>query len=86
MFNPSKFDKNIITENNYLIFQFLVNRDPISAKSATQILSLNLAYALLFLIFLITCLYSSSDISSFTLDPDPVFYQNVLYVLNYLFL
>ena len=32
-----------ITHNKYLAFRFLEDNDPISAKSAAQILSLNLA-------------------------------------------
>ena len=32
-----------MTHNKYLAFLFLKNNDPISAKSADQILSLNLA-------------------------------------------
>ena len=37
--------------NKYLTFLFLEDNDPISAKSAAQLLSLNLAQTLLFLIF-----------------------------------
>ena len=57
----------------YLTILFFEESDSISAKSATQILSLSLAYAFLLLNFLITGLCNSSASCSFTLIPDPVF-------------
>ena len=46
--------------NKYSTFLLLEYSDPISAKSADQILSLNLAYIFLLLTFLITGLCNSS--------------------------
>ena len=40
-----------MTHNEYLTFLFLEDNDSISAKSAAQILSLNLAYTILLLDF-----------------------------------
>ena len=62
-----------MTHNKYLTFLFLEDNDSISAKSAAQILSLNLAYTFLLLNFLIADLRNSSASCSFTLIPDPVF-------------
>ena len=62
-----------MTHNKYLTFLFLEDNDSISAKSAAQILSLNLAYIFLLLNFLIAGLRNSSASCSFTLIPDPVF-------------
>ena len=57
---------------------FFEDNDPIWSKSATQLLSLNLAQTFLVLNFLITDLCNFSASCSFTLIPDPVFffYQN----------
>ena len=49
-----------MTHNKYLTFLFLEHNDPISAKSAAQILSLNLASTFLLLNFLVTGLCNSS--------------------------
>ena len=65
--------KTSMTHNKYLTFLFLEDNDSISAKSAAQILSLNLAYTFLLLNFLIAGLRNSSASCSFTLIPDPVF-------------
>ena len=46
--------KTSMTHNKYLTFLFLEDNDFISAKSAAQILSLNLGYTFLLLTFLIT--------------------------------
>ena len=62
-----------MTHNEYLTFLFLEDNDSISAKSAAQILSLNLAYTFLLLDFLITGLCNSLASGLFTLIPDPVF-------------
>ena len=67
--------------NKYLTFLFLEHNDLISAKSAAQIISLNLASTFLLLNFLVTGLCNSSASYSFTLTPtllvpialDPVF-------------
>ena len=69
-----------MTHNKYLTFLFFEDNDPISAKSAAQILSLNLAYTFLLLNFLITGLCSSSASCSFTLIPDPVFLSRKTYL------
>ena len=61
--------------NQFLIFTFLEDNDSVSAKSAAQILPVNLAYILLLLNFLITVLRNSSASCSFTLIPDPDSYQ-----------
>ena len=68
------FVKTFLTHNKHLTFWFLEDNVPISAKSAEQILSLNLAKALPFLDFLITSLCNSSASSSFTLAPYPAFF------------
>ena len=47
-----------MTHNKYLTFLFLEDNDPISAKSAAQIFSFNLAKTFLILSFLITGLCS----------------------------
>ena len=65
--------KTSITHNKRLTFQYLEDNDPVSAKSAVQILSLNLAYTLLLLNFLIICLCNSLGSFSITLTPDLVF-------------
>ena len=62
-----------MTHNEYLTFLFLEDNDSISAKSAAQILSLNLAYTFLLFDFLITGLCNSLASGLFTLIPDPVF-------------
>ena len=64
--NPSIFCKTSITHNKYLTFSFLKDNDPIAAKSAAQILPLNLAQTPLLLSFLVTglCHYSAG----FSLD------------------
>ena len=41
--NHAYFVKTSMAHNNYLTFLFFVDNDSISAKSAVQILSLNLA-------------------------------------------
>ena len=64
-----------MTHNKYLIFLFFEDNDSISAKSATQRLSLNLGETFLLLKFLITGLCSSSPSCSFTIISDPAFYQ-----------
>ena len=63
-----------MTHNNYLTFLSFEDNDPISAKSAAQILSLNLSYTFLLLNFLITSLCDSLAGCSFTLIADPVFF------------
>ena len=62
-----------MTHNKYLTLLFFVDNDSISAKSATQILYLNLAYNFLLLDFLMTGLCNSSASRSFTLILDPFF-------------
>ena len=70
-----------MAHNEYLIFLFLEDNDPISTKSVAQILSLNLAKSFLLLNFLVTGLCNSIASCSFTLipvllvalAPDPVF-------------
>ena len=64
-----------MAHNIYLTFLFIKGNDSISAKSAAQILSLNLAYTFLFLNFLITGLCNSSVSCSFTLIPNPVVFS-----------
>ena len=61
--------KTYITHHKYMTFLFLENSDPISAKAATQILSLNLTKTLLLLNFLITSLCNSSASSDINLSP-----------------
>ena len=61
-----------MTHNKYLTFLFLEENDSISAKSAAQILALNLALTFLLLNFLITGLCNSLASSSFTPFHDPV--------------
>ena len=51
--------KTSITHNKYLQAQLKEDNDPISAKSAAQILPLNLALTFLLLNFLITILRNS---------------------------
>ena len=63
-----------MTHNKYLTFLCFEDSDSITAKSAAQILSLNLAYAFLLLNLLITGLCNSSGSCSYTLIPDPVFF------------
>ena len=53
-FKLSVFDEKPITHIKYLILQSLQDIDPISAKSAAQLFSWNLAYIFLFPNFLIT--------------------------------
>ena len=65
--------KTSITHSKYLTFLFFEDNDSISAKSAAQILPLNLAYTFLLLNFLITGLCNSPANRSFTLFPDPAF-------------
>ena len=68
--------KTYITHHKYMTFLFLENSDPISAKAATQILSLNLTKTLLLLNFLITSLCNSSASSDINLSPvNKNFYQ-----------
>ena len=62
-----------MAHNKYLMLLLFEESDSISAKSAAQILSLNLAYTFLLLNYLITCLCNSSASCPFTLTPDPVF-------------
>ena len=62
-----------MTHNKYLTFLFFEDNDSISAESAAQILSLNLAYTFLLFNFLITDLCNSSASCSFTLIPEPFF-------------
>ena len=59
--------------NKYLIFLLFVDSDSISAKSAVQILSLNLTYAFLLLNFSVTGLCNYLASCSFTLILNPVF-------------
>ena len=66
-----------MTHNKYLTFRFLEDNDPISPKSAAQVLSLNLAKTFLHLNFLFFGLYNSSA-SSFTFTPNTVFLSNKL--------
>ena len=61
--------KRSMAYNNYLTFLFLEENDPIAAKSAVQILSLNLAWHFLFLICLVTGLCNSLSSCSCTLTP-----------------
>ena len=61
-----------MTHNKYLAFSYLENNDPIPAKSAAKILSLNLAQTFLLLNVLITGLCNYSTSCSFKLIPDPV--------------
>ena len=65
--------KTSMTHNKFLTFLFFEGNDSISAKSACQILSLNLAYAFLLLDFLITGLDNCVASCSFTLIPEPLF-------------
>ena len=51
--------KTSMTKNKYLTFLFLEDSDSISAKSAVQILSLNLACTFRLLNFLVTGLCNS---------------------------
>ena len=67
--------------NKYLTLLFFVENDSISAKSAAQMLSLNLAQTFLLLNFLITGLWNSSASYSFTLISDPVFLSKVLWII-----
>ena len=75
-----------MTHNKYLKILFFEDNDSISAKSATQILFLNLAYNFLLFNFLVTDLCNSSASYSFTfaptllvaLAPDPVFLSKIL--------
>ena len=62
-----------MSHNKYLTFLFFEDNDHISAKSAAQILSLNLAKTFLVWNFLIIGLCNSSASCSFTLTPGPVF-------------
>ena len=57
------------------------DHDPISDKSAFQILSLHFAYIFLFLNFLMNDMYNSSAKSSFTLGPKPVLLSKNLYTI-----
>ena len=59
--------------HKYLTFLFLEDNDPVSAKSAAQILALNLTWSFLLLNFVITGLCNSSASCSFALIPDLVF-------------
>ena len=59
--------------HKYLTFLFLEDNDPVSAKSAAQILALNLTWSFLLLNFVITGLCNSSASCSFTPIPDLVF-------------
>ena len=67
--------------NKYLTLLFFVENDSISAKSAAQMLTLNLAQTFLLLNFLITGLWNSSASYSFTLISDPVFLSKVLWII-----
>ena len=58
-----------MTHNKYLIFQFLKDNDPISAKSAAQILPLNHAQTFLLLNFLVISLCYSLASFPFTITP-----------------
>ena len=70
-----------MTHNKYSACLFFEDGDSISAKSAAQILPLNLAQTFLHLSFLVIGLCNSSGSCSFTLTPallvtiapDPVF-------------
>ena len=74
------FAKTSITHNKYLTPQFLGDNDPISVKSAVQILHLDLEYTFLVLNFFVTDLCNSSSTSStFAFKPDPVFLSNMLH-------
>ena len=61
-----------MTHNKYLTFLFFEDNDSISAKSAAQILSFNLAQNSLFFDFLVTGLCNSSASCQFILAPDLV--------------
>ena len=61
-----------------LIVLFLEDNDPIQARSATQMLSLNISKTFLLLNFLITGICISPVSSSFTLAPHPVFMSKTL--------
>ena len=58
--------KTYMTHNKYLTSQFLEEIDPILAKYAVQFLSLNVAYTLLLLKFLIIGLWNCWANNSFT--------------------
>ena len=64
-----------MAHNKCLTFTFLEDIDSITAKSALQILSLNLAYAFLLLNFIVTGLCNSSASYSFTFFPILFSYQ-----------
>ena len=70
-----------MTHNKYLTLLFFEENDSISAKSAAQILPLNLAYTFYLLSFLITGLCNSSASCSFTLISDPVFLSKNLHTI-----
>ena len=67
-----------MAHNKYLILRLEEDNESLSAKSAAQILSLNLAQTFLLLNFLITGLCNSPSSSSFTLAPYPVFFSKSL--------
>ena len=65
--------KTSMTHNKYLKLLLFEENDSILAKSAAQILSLNLALAVHLLNLLLTGLCNSSAGCSFTFIPNPVF-------------
>ena len=67
-----------MTQNKYLTFSLFEENDSISAKSAAQILSVNLAQDFLLLNFLVTRLCNTLANSSFTFIPDPVFLSKTI--------
>ena len=67
-----------MTKYKYLTFLLLEDNDAISAKSAAQIFSLNLAWTFLLLDFLITSLSNSSASCSFTLTLNSVLFNKKL--------
>ena len=67
-----------MTHNKYLTFLSLEDNNPISVKSAAQILALNIAQIFLLLIFLIIGLCNCSASFSFTLTLHPTFLPKTL--------
>ena len=65
-----------MTHNKYLTFLFLEDNDPISARTAAQMLSLNLADTFLILSFLFTPLSNSSVSCSCTPTLDLISLSN----------
>ena len=64
--------KTSMAHNKYLKTQFLEDSNLISAKYSAQILSLNLAYTFLLLIFLITGLRNSLHLNLYTILTNPI--------------